>query len=108
MTLTKTKLNDDTFQLSWDFTKAPDARNCPIYSNVVYVVKQGTNEVQRYSIYPATNTYTLKVAQGSNYEVTVTGECISTTKAYAKETLLLPPLRKSFSPTLVASSKGSY
>ncbi len=93
--LTNTQLNDDTFQLSWNFKDVSNARNCPIYSNVVYVVKQGTSEVQRYTIYPAASTYTLKVVQGSNYDVTVTGECISTTKVYAKEALKLPPLRKS-------------
>ncbi len=91
--LAKTKLNDDTFQLSWKFDG--QGRKCPIYSNVIYVVKKDTSEVQRHSIYPAASSYTLKVAQGSDYDVTVTGECISTTRAYAQVFLDLPPLRRS-------------
>ncbi len=89
------QISEGSFEISWNFSKAEQIRDCPTYSNVVYAVNKETSEVRRYGVYPPANSYKIRLTPGIEFDVTVTVECVSTPKAYAKATIRPRPIRKS-------------
>ncbi len=89
------QINEDMFEISWNFSKAENPRECPTYSNVVYAMNRETSEVQRYEVYPPANSHKIRLMPGIQFDVTVTAECVSTLKSYAKATIRPRPIRNS-------------